>query len=435
MRIDTLQIKNFKGFAEQEFVLHPNFNLIVGINGSGKTSLLDALAIAASSWYLGIPEISPRSIYRDEIRLQIFERDAGSTAEPQLPCVIAASGNFMNMNLEWQRDVVIQGGTTRQINAKALKKLASETAKSVQDGGNIELPLFVYYGTGRLAAVTREAFHYNEKKFLNLGLRSRMAAYSDSISPTIATMELVRYFKEQTLHALQYNTAQDYPAFAHVKQAITACIEGANSVMFDLKLDTIILVMNDGSRQFFSHLSDGYRVMLAMVSDIARRMIELNPHLTAQVCQLTSGIVLIDELDLHLHPAWQRKLIENLRRTFPLLQFICTTHSPFLIQSLRGNEELIMLSGNSYMELKNMSLSAICEFIQAVPDTDASLQYLDMKESAKKFLAKLENASPAAPTAERAAFREELAKMVGVYDVNPAFQAFLELQSLAKLGE
>jgi predicted ATP-binding protein involved in virulence len=79
--------------------------------------------------------------------------------------------------------------------------------------------------------------------------------------------------------------------------------------------------------------------------DIARRAAILNPHLGGDASSKTKGVILIDELDLHLHPKWQRRIIEDLRRVFPNVQFICTTHSPFLIQSLRSSEELIMLDG------------------------------------------------------------------------------------------
>jgi predicted ATP-binding protein involved in virulence len=85
--------------------------------------------------------------------------------------------------------------------------------------------------------------------------------------------------------------------------------------------------------------------MLAPVGDIAYRAVTLNPHLEANILTETPGVVSIDELDLHLHPKWQRRVIENLRTTFPKIQFICTTHSPFLILSLRSGEELLMLDG------------------------------------------------------------------------------------------
>ena len=79
-----------------------------------------------------------------------------------------------------------------------------------------------------------------------------------------------------------------------------------------------------------------------MVADIARRACLLNPHLGGAVLEETPGIVLIDELDLHLHPKWQRRIIGDLRRTFPKIQFIATTHSPQLIGQVKPDEILLL---------------------------------------------------------------------------------------------
>lgn len=100
--------------------------------------------------------------------------------------------------------------------------------------------------------------------------------------------------------------------------------------------------MREHGAQPFFNLSDGQRCMLAMVGDIAQKAAKLNPQFGNQVLFETPGVVLIDELDLHLHPRWQRQVISDLRRTFPKIQFICTTHSPQLIGQVKS-EEIILL--------------------------------------------------------------------------------------------
>ncbi|OQV66630.1 hypothetical protein AK51_03675 [Serratia nematodiphila DZ0503SBS1] len=132
--------------------------------------------------------------------------------------------------------------------------------------------------------------------------------------------------------------------------------------------------------------------MLALVADLAQKAVGLNPHLGSDVLRETSGVVLVDELDLHLHPKWQRRVIEDLRRTFPSIQFICTTHSPFLIQSLRSGEELLMLDGQPTAELNNKTLADIAEGIMGVDDSETSIRYAEMKETAKKYLTMLDEA-------------------------------------------
>ncbi len=90
--------------------------------------------------------------------------------------------------------------------------------------------------------------------------------------------------------------------------------------------------------QLFSNLSDGQRIMLTLVGDLARRAATLNPHLGIAAARETPGVVLIDELDLHLHPKWQRRIVKDLKLTFPSLQFIATTHSPQLIGEVLPEE-------------------------------------------------------------------------------------------------
>ena len=96
----------------------------------------------------------------------------------------------------------------------------------------------------------------------------------------------------------------------------------------------------------FDSLSDGERVMVALVADIARRACILNPQLGENVLKLTPGIVLIDELDLHIHPKWQRQLPNGLKKAFPAMQFIATTHSPQILSEL-SPDEIILLIGES----------------------------------------------------------------------------------------
>jgi hypothetical protein len=78
--------------------------------------------------------------------------------------------------------------------------------------------------------------------------------------------------------------------------------------------------------------------MIGMVADIAYRCVTLNPHLNQKALEKTNGLVLIDEIDLHLHPKWQKRVVNDLKKTFPQIQFIATTHSPFIVQSLQSDE-------------------------------------------------------------------------------------------------
>jgi predicted ATP-binding protein involved in virulence len=104
----------------------------------------------------------------------------------------------------------------------------------------------------------------------------------------------------------------------------------------------VMIDWEDGRSHPFDNLSDGQRNVMALVGDIAVKAAQLNPHLGKQVLDKTAGVVLIDELDLHLHPRWQRRIVADLKRCFPLVQFFCTTHSPIIIGEVPREEIVVM---------------------------------------------------------------------------------------------
>jgi len=103
-------------------------------------------------------------------------------------------------------------------------------------------------------------------------------------------------------------------------------------------------------------MSDGERSLLAMMVDLCRRLVLANPELDDPL--QGAGVVLIDEIELHLHPQWQREVVEKLRRSFPRIQFVLTTHSPFVIQSVHSGDELILLDGQPLAQLENKGVPA-----------------------------------------------------------------------------
>lgn len=368
MRIDRLHVKNFKGFQDREFSFHPQFNLIVGVNGTGKTSVLDALAIAVGSWFLGIRGYDTRPIRLQEVLLASFEAEnihddgrqtVGLHWEPQYPCSVEAIGEVLGNHVSWLRSLNTPGGRTTYGEAAAIKNLAANADASVRSGDQVLLPLISYYGTGRLWNVPREQAQVkDEKAITRKEALSRLAGYRNSVDPRLSVAELVRWIARQSWISFQQGS-QPSSLYEMVRKAIVGCIEGATHLYFDARFGEVIVEMVQQGAQPFNNLSDGQRCMLAMVGDMAQKVAVLNPHLGDKALEETPGVVLIDELDLHLHPKWQRRIIEDLRRTFPKIQFVATSHSPFLIQSLRSGEELIMLDGQPTAQVANMTVEEI----------------------------------------------------------------------------
>lgn len=433
MRIDKLSVSNFKGFDERTLNFHPEFNLIVGENASGKTSILEAISVAIGSWFLGLRGYDTRHIRTQDVRLVAHHGDEGTTWEGQYPCVVEARGLVSDETMEWTRTLNSAQGRTTYGDARNVKRAASNVDEAVREGDSVTLPLISYYGTGRLWNVPRESAKVEDiEKIRSKSGLSRLEAYRTSVDPRVSVPDLVEWIARETWRAFQKGSPSS--VFKVARAALASAIENASDVYFDASYGEVIVLFTDGTRHPFNVLSDGQRTMLALFGDLARKAATLNPHLGAKALQKTPGVVLIDELDLHLHPRWQRRVVEDLRRMFPAVQFVCTTHSPFLIQSLRSGEELLMLDGQPAAQLANKRLADIAEGIQGVERADVSERYAEMKSAAKGYLRLLDEAADS-PKEKLAAYREQLANEVAAYADNPAFQAILEMKRAAKLGE
>ena len=125
------------------------------------------------------------------------------------------------------------------------------------------------------------------------------------------------------------------------------CVEGAKSLFYDGRYDDLVILLDNYGPQLFKNLSDGQRIMLTLVGDLASRAAILNPHLASGALRETPGVVMVDELDLHLHPKWQRRVIHDLEDTFPSIQFIATTHSPQLVGEVQPDEIRLLDGGET----------------------------------------------------------------------------------------
>lgn len=310
-----------------------------------------------------------------------------------------------------------------------IKSLALEAQIRVRNGQPVLLPLIAYYGTGRLWLQPDEEHPDptdGDKREL-----SRFAGYRDAMDPRCSPLELIRWIKRQEWGA--FVERQESELYRIVKRAMVSMVEGAQDLRFDPKREEVVLSFRDREAQPFDNLSDGQRNMLAMVGDIATRMARLNPQLGEQALEETPGVVLIDEIDLHLHPRWQRHLVEDLRKTFPRIQFIATTHSPFIIQTLRPGELILLDDRQPLVELGNVGIEEIAEGLMGVERPDVSPRYQEMVGAAKDYLEMLDEAAEA-PEDKLADFEQRLAERIAPYADNPAFQAFLEMKRVAKLG-
>jgi predicted ATP-binding protein involved in virulence len=344
VRIDYLRITNFKRFASCEFRFDSQFNLIVGDNASGKTSALDALSIAVDGWFLGLRGAQAAgSIFPEQVHLDPQQFEDRVNFEKQFPARIEASGRVMGQDLTWSRELNSEKGRATTNRVKDLVIVAKEADRKVRAKEIVTIPLICSYGNERLWF---ESSHKKvaKKKSAAPELPSRFDGYRDCTEFEIQETDLLDWIRAE-ISAGQQRGAETI-ALGVMKQAIASCVEFATSIYYDERYKDLIVVTGQSDFQMFRNLSDGQRIMLTLIGDLAKRAIMLNPHLGRDVLLQTPGIVMIDELDLHLHPKWQRRIIRDLKRTFPQIQFVVTTHSPQLIGEALPQEIRVLDHGS-----------------------------------------------------------------------------------------
>lgn len=428
MRIDHLRVRNFRCFAERTFQLSPSFNLLVGENASGKTAVLEALSVAMGSLFLGIRGVGERHLRREDARLQAFDHRGELTFDAAYPVEVDAGGEVAGERMSWKRTLATPTGRTTSIGAAAIKAAAARLDAGVRDGAPVTLPLAAYYGTGRLWLQPRD--RSSTRAVRGKQELSRFEGYRDAIDPRCSPRDLTRWIERQDYAAYQERRESDL--YRVVKRAIVAMVEHASDLRYDPRRRSVVLTFGDRDAQPFENLSDGQRNVLALTGDIAMRMARLNPHLGDAVLEETPGVVLIDEIDLHLHPTWQRHLVEDLRTLFPKVQFVATTHSPFIIQTMREGETIALDSRQPVPNPGKLGIEEIAEDLMGVENASTSPRYQEMHEAARRYLATVETAARASEPPE--AYAERLAADVAPYADNPAFQAFLEMNRIARLG-
>ena len=215
-----------------------------------------------------------------------------------------------------------------------------------------------------------------------------------------------------------------------VNEAFSEELQPGEEIIFSTKYedDMIALKTAEGTILPFRMLSDGYRNVIKIILDIATRMCILNPYLKGDALKKTPGVVLIDEVDLSLHPTWQKRIIRILKEQFPRIQFICATHSPFIIQSLEDGE-LVTLDQPLDSEYSGEGIEDIAEDIMGVVLPQYSEKKRKIYEASREYFSALKEAKT---QDEIEKLGKRLAELEAEYSENPAYMAWVHQQYTEK---
>lgn len=351
MRIDKLQVHNFRGFSDTEIVLNGKDAIFYGVNGMGKSSILDVCNLLFS-------RIMQEAAQDEQITASLLGEKDVKVGEEEAKITLFLEDQGNNFHYYRKR---IQGKNL--YNSKELKRV-SEYMRKQYLGDYLEteeeyesddtetlqkefilndenIPVYVFYGVDR--------YNENIRKLRRryTGATGKLDAWRDSAFGGVINFRLFfEWFRgrqeyENSIRVEKPNTED--PQLHAVKKAILNAL-GDEFSEIRVKVteeDAELIVIKKELELAFYQLSEGEKSVIALVGDLSRRLAIANPKRENPL--EGDGIVLIDEIDLHLHPKWQEKIFPVLQNTFPNIQFIVSTHAPKVLESVDENIQVIRL--------------------------------------------------------------------------------------------
>jgi len=373
MKIKELNLRNFRGFKELD-IKFPSSNLAVfiGINGAGKSSILDAIAMFLSDFILNLIQkednVGIEFLFtNNDINIVNYDYDIhnnitieSDTFDSIIPFEriswnISYSdpiNGFEAYHLREVADMIF-----KESDIDKLEEYIETIQGKLKKNQFLNLPILVYYQTNR--AILKDRFNQKNKR---VTLPNQFFAYENAFTKNVTNLsDFVSWFRfEEDLENEMKIKQKDFNAINKnlevIRKAITTFLNQFPACEFsDLHIErrsqdknfsfhsaeeSSLVIKKNGHDLKIDQLSAGEQIVLMMVSDIARRLAIANPSLPDPL--QGKGIVLIDEIELHLHPQWQRQIIPCLLHTFPNIQFIITTHSPQVLGNVDKEEVFIL---------------------------------------------------------------------------------------------
>lgn len=395
MRVRGLRLRDFRGYAQLDLELPSEGSaVLLGVNGAGKSTVLDAIAVVLSPLAAiasgGSTKQAEIQISPDDVRIgEELARD-GVTLEVE--------GELQHWELRANR---AKGSVTvpREISAYArvlTERLGSDTVTN--------LPVLCFYsanrGLGDESSGKRTTYSYRQQRAYDRAFRRGLGPFQDFLD----------WFREEedveNEMRLRVDPSQRNSKLEVVRRAVQSFLGALSTSRFsELRIERFgedrpapkgarkqgaLIVEKDGTALRIEQLSEGEKNTILLVSDLARRFSEANP---GREDPLTgSGIVLIDEIDAHLHPGWQRGFLPALEATFPGCQFIVSTHSPQVLSRVHREHVFIFehfkrleVTPYTYGRDSNSILSEIMDLPEHPPDVTALIREISTFLDAERF--------------------------------------------------
>ena len=374
-------MQNFRCYTDFTMQFSPKVTVIVAENGKGKTAILDGLAITMAPYLAAFPGIKARNFQPNDVRMVMDVPQTQDELQIKrmkylLPVVLETEVKADDGKAySWKRELKSVKGKTSSVSAKFVSDYGKRIADELNQPGDqdIILPVLGYYGTSRM---------WNDSSLLKRKKvdLSRSSGYVECLEPSGSYNTFAQWFRYATESALEYdhiiaekklNKKNPYREILNaINKAIVTCIQsmGWTDLKYSFAAQNLLICHPEKGELPLEAMSDGARSVISMAADIAYRMARLNPDMGEDVTLKTSGVVLIDEVDMHLHPSWQQTVVNDLVKAFPKVQFIVTTHSPQVLTSVPAECIRILHWDNDLVDIEEPTFSLGAESSQLLRD-------------------------------------------------------------------
>ena len=332
MKLESVEIENYRAVAKLKLPLDRSLTVLHGDNAHGKTSVLSAIAVGLGA----IPRLLP-----DVSGIGFLKTDRLCNTRRVRITLKTTDG------LTWDRQGKGSGEsrqsrqTTDRI--RRLRERMDALIRADSEGSRVDLPIVAFYDTERAVAASllkQTGFDKGIHRFAALEGALAARANFRALAEWFYSWENEELREQKQRRSFEYELKE----LQAVRKAITQMVPGVSGIRIKHRPRRIMLSFEPSSSRketlSLNQLSGGHRIVFAVAGDLARRMAHGNPHLTDPLH--SEAIVLIDEIELHLHPSWQQHILPDLMRVFPNTQFIVSTHSPQVLTSIRP-EQIVKL--------------------------------------------------------------------------------------------
>ena len=442
MRIKRINIINFKGFQDETVEFNSNLTVVIGNNTAGKTTLLKAIQVGLGGYLQSLKKLSGGSSYRRNFSsldtFKKFDSDlrdyVTNTERPKItidadfPVTNSRPNQSPEISFQpihWFREFAGNHTThTRTCAGELMDAVHNMENLRNEDKQESVYPLVLAFGAKR----TSDAQAKNKSAVKERASRIEKA-YKFALHDKVdfeGAMEWLGHYDKNIRDKKEFEGTRE--AFF---EALQLAIPALSEIDFDHgEIEAIVSVTgHTPTRHHFSYMSDGLQSMINIVAEIAHRCIELNGFLGLDAIKLTPGVVLIDEIDLYLHPHWQKHVLQDLTRAFPMIQFIVSTHSPFIVQSLQEGQlvsfdEDVLTSGEPFRE----GLEDITSERMGLQQDIRSKRFTEMVDVASRLFEAADHCAP-----EKDELKEKLNEIEAEFSDDPAYLALIRTEIKSKL--